>query len=154
MLRIDDQDVTPEMRMRIIVNGKTHDVTAGQDGNLFELMNGMGFRLDAPCGGGGRCGKCRVTIVNAGRPTQEETELLDLESIREGIRLACATAAYDGMEVRFEQAYERLAHIATEGESVQYDFDPAVKEVEVELSPPQLSDQTADLERLCAGAGR
>jgi uncharacterized 2Fe-2S/4Fe-4S cluster protein (DUF4445 family) len=139
--------------MRIIINGRTHDVTAGQDENLFELMNRMGFRLDAPCGGGGRCGKCRVTIVNAGRPTQEEIESIDPESIREGIRLACATAVYDGIDVRFEPPSERLAHIATAGDSVQYDFDPAVKEVEVTLSPPQLSDQTADLERLCAALG-
>ena len=122
----------------------------GHDGNLYELMNRLGFHFDAPCGGGGRCGKCRVTIVNARQPTGEESDLLDPGSIRDGVRLACATAVFDGMEVRFEQSDERLAHIVTAGNSVQYDFDPAVKEVEVELAPPQLSDQTADLERLSA----
>ncbi len=139
--------------MKIIVNGRTLDVAAGRDGNLYELMHRLGFHLEAPCGGGGRCGKCRVTILNAGRPAREEVELLDPESIRAGVRLACATAVFDGMEVRFEQASERLAHIVTEGNSVQYDFDPAVKEVEVELAPPQLSDQTADLERLSRALG-
>ena len=139
--------------MKIIVNGRTLDVAAGQDGNLYELLNRLGFHLDAPCGGGGRCGKCRVTIVNGGQPTDGEIDLLDPGSIRDGIRLACATAVFDGMEVRFEQTDERLAHIVTAGNSVQYDFDPPVKEVGVELAPPQLSDQTADLERLCAALG-
>jgi uncharacterized 2Fe-2S/4Fe-4S cluster protein (DUF4445 family) len=146
--------MTIETGMKIIVNGKTLDVAPGHGETLYELLNGLGYRFHAPCGGGGRCGKCRVTIANAGEPAGEDANLLDAASLEKGVRLACATAIFDGMEIRFEPAGDRLAHIVTEGSSVQYDFAPPVQAKEVALTPPQLSDQTADLERLSAALGQ
>lgn len=51
-------------------------------------LSGM---LEAPCGGNGLCGKCRIKVLsgNVSPPSNEELKLLDNAEREEGIRLAC-----------------------------------------------------------------
>lgn len=139
--------------MTITVNGKAIEASAGPGESLHELLSAHGFRVTAPCGGGGRCGKCRVSIANPPLPTETDLRLVSAEDLRAGIRLACVTIPSDGMVVRFEQANERPAHIATEGQSVNYPFAPAVVIKSAVLAAPDLNDQAADMERLCTALG-
>lgn len=48
--------------------------------------------LDAPCGGAGTCGKCRVRVVSgtASPPDDAEARLLGAADLAGGVRLACA----------------------------------------------------------------
>lgn len=50
--------------------------------------------LDAPCGGAGTCGKCRVRVLrgDAGAPDPEELRRLNRAELDAGIRLACRLA--------------------------------------------------------------
>ena len=57
--------------MQITVNGKPLVVSDSKK-NLHTLLAEGGIRLNAPCGGNGRCGKCRVRIANAPEPTAAE----------------------------------------------------------------------------------
>ena len=139
--------------MRITVNGTPVEVNHIPGDNLYELLTKSGYRINAPCGGGGRCGKCRVTIENPDEPTEEDARLLDEATLEMGIRLACATVVSEGMSVGFELQNEKLAHIVTEGKSIQYAFNPAIREYRVKLSPPELSSQSADFERVKATIG-
>ena len=67
---------------------------------LIALLPG----LSAPCGGKGRCGKCRVRARGAlSQPTEAEKAALSEQEIREGIRLACQTRALGEVEVEFER---------------------------------------------------
>ena len=139
--------------MTIKLNGKAVEAGAKTDETLYELMTGLGYRLNAPCGGGGRCGKCRVRIANAGQATEGDSRLISKEDLADGVRLACCTKPFDGMEVSFEQTGERAAHIATEGRAVQYPFSPVVSAINVRLIAPRLDDQIDDLERLAGALG-
>lgn len=50
--------------------------------------------LDTPCGGSGRCGKCRVRVQGqVSPPGGQELLLLGEEELRAGVRLACLAAA-------------------------------------------------------------
>jgi uncharacterized 2Fe-2S/4Fe-4S cluster protein (DUF4445 family) len=50
------------------------------------------FHLETPCGGIGRCGKCRVVAHGAlSPPSAEEKELLTADALASGVRLACCT---------------------------------------------------------------
>ena len=72
---------------RVTVGGKTVQVP---EGALLRDALPEGVRLPLPCGGQGRCGKCRVTA--AGRlspPSPEELRLLSREELSAGVRLAC-----------------------------------------------------------------
>jgi len=69
----------------VAVNGKTVYVEAGM--TLSEIIKG-----EKPCGGHGRCGKCRVKVSGAvSEPTEGEKSLLSPEELAEGVRLACLT---------------------------------------------------------------
>lgn len=65
-------------------NGKNTTVSCREGENLLELMRRENIPVDAPCSGGGTCGKCRIKWISG-----------DLESDRripgweEGWRLAC-----------------------------------------------------------------
>ncbi len=136
--------------MRLIVNGQPIEAQVAAGESLYALLARLGYQISAPCGGGGRCGKCRVTCDNPLPPNETEQRLLDEASLRRGVRLACKTMPMDGLSVRFEAHNTQRAQIATAGVSIAYEFSPAVGERWVRLEPPALHDQTADLERLRA----
>lgn len=50
--------------------------------------------FDAPCGGNGTCGKCRIRIISGdvSSPAENERTLLTAEEIDGGIRLACSSS--------------------------------------------------------------
>ncbi len=55
-----------------------------------DALRRAGLRADMPCGGQGRCGKCKVKATGAlSSLSQAEGELLTPEEIAGGIRLAC-----------------------------------------------------------------
>lgn len=55
--------------------------------------------IDAPCGGKGECGKCKIRFLsNAPKPSEKEMRKLTAEELRQGIRLACQ-AEWNGQEV-------------------------------------------------------
>ena len=61
--------------MSIITIHKSCSITSAQytpGANLMEILRENGYYLDAPCGGNGICGKCRVLLSRGGK---EETVL-------------------------------------------------------------------------------
>ncbi len=72
--------------------GETCRINASRDGKtLLALLRERGIYIDAPCGGAGNCGRCRVVFPeNAPEPTEKERRLLTESERMEGIRLACA----------------------------------------------------------------
>ncbi|KAF1086699.1 Na(+)-translocating NADH-quinone reductase subunit F [Sporotomaculum syntrophicum] len=57
--------------------------------NLYQFLAGLKL-IDAPCGGAGGCGKCKVKILNPHVACQEkEKETFTEAEIAEGWRLAC-----------------------------------------------------------------
>ena len=54
------------------------------------LLHALGGGVETPCGGHGRCGKCRVTVQGRVSPAgPQETALLGPKALQEGFRLAC-----------------------------------------------------------------
>jgi uncharacterized 2Fe-2S/4Fe-4S cluster protein (DUF4445 family) len=139
--------------MTIEVNGRPIETGPEPGESLLALLARTGFRLDAPCGGNGRCGKCRVSVENAQAPCAAEAAMLSAEELASGVRLACRTEPFDGMRLAFEEEGRRPAHIATEGRSVEYDFSPQIEIKRFTLDAPTLGDQRADAERLYAAPG-
>ncbi|MBU4193448.1 MAG: DUF4445 domain-containing protein [Actinobacteria bacterium] len=59
-----------------------------------------GVWIDAPCGGGGNCGKCRVRAGgNLAPPTGAELEVIGAGELGEGFRLACQAVVLGPVEV-------------------------------------------------------
>lgn len=79
--------------VNLTVNGKT--VTAEAGSLLSELLG-----IDSPCGGHGKCGKCKVKATGSLSPiTESERSLLSERDRADNVRLACLTRVMGDTEV-------------------------------------------------------
>ncbi len=65
-------------------------IVKGSGERLHDLLARQSFQLEAPCGGKGICGKCRVKVRgDISAPSENERDLLSAEELAQGWRLAC-----------------------------------------------------------------
>lgn len=112
--------------------------------------------LDFPCGGMGKCGKCRIRVrEGAFAPTGTEQKHLGGDEIARGFRLACLANIQGDTVIELPEAPGHKILAAGSEKNVR--IDPHLVKTYLELEPPSLDDQTPDWERLRAGlrgAGR
>lgn len=119
---------------------------------ILEAAGRAGLTIDTPCGGAGTCGKCRVRLTaGAPEPTDADRRALSQAEIDDGWRLACQTAIESETAVSvpenslFASQHQILETWKTEAAG---EIEPAVRKVYVEMPPPTLEDNAADLMRL------
>lgn len=89
-------------------------IVKGSGQRLYDLIARQGFPMEAPCGGKGICGKCRVKATgDVSAPTENERDLLSPAELAQGWRLACMCHV-DG-EAEVEPNRGENARILTEG---------------------------------------
>jgi uncharacterized 2Fe-2S/4Fe-4S cluster protein (DUF4445 family) len=153
-------------------------VPARAGASLADLAGEAGVMVETPCGGQGRCGRCKVRLADpAARSALRErsTAHLRSEEQAEGYVLACQTFVTDGATPQaartpgsvgaspaatvtvivprlVKRAVFPTGHGAAKPEALPVSCDwrrhPAVSTYVVELTPPSLADQTTDFDRL------
>ena len=85
-----------------------------------------GLLLDAPCGGGGTCAKCRVRIRSGCASSAGSSHRLTGEELAQGWRLACGTEVTEPLEVEVPPTslVPRLNRILVDGDPVSLEHDP------------------------------
>ena len=127
---------------------------------LLEAAHKAGIYLSSICGGDGYCGKCKV-IIDEGQFKSKPTALLTPDETRENIVLACQTKVLSDMTITVPKSHtletsqilmdtdaQRFSELAGEVQEGIFEFDPLVRKIFVEMSPPTVHDHTADHERL------
>ena len=72
-----------------------------QGDTVWEALQKTDVELEGECGGLGKCGKCKITVLSSiGPPSEKEVELLDEEELKQGIRLACRTEVNKDLVIR------------------------------------------------------
>ena len=122
-------------KIRFLPSGREIEGAPGE--NILEAARATGLYIDAPCGGNGKCGKCRVRLVEGALspPTEEELSLLGTAAAQQGLRLACR-ARPEGDAVLFlpdEYVLREAGHGKTFGETA-VTVRPAVKTYRLEVS--------------------
>ncbi|MBL7154032.1 MAG: DUF4445 domain-containing protein [Phycisphaerae bacterium] len=130
---------------------------------LLEAAHKAGIYLSSICGGDGYCGKCKV-IIDRGQFQSRPTTLLTQDEIREDVVLACQTKVLSDMTITVPKSHtlettqilmdsdaHRFSELSGEVRAGLFEFDPLVRKVYVEMSPPTVHDHTADHERLYLG---
>ena len=115
-----------------------------------------GVTLNLPCGGQGRCGRCRVRVAH-GNVSHRSGVRLSSADLEEGWALGCqAVIKGDAVVIVPEQekveiefitktvGAERIALAAEFSDKV----DPSVRRAHLTIDPPSLDDQTTDWDRL------
>lgn len=111
-------------------NGKSIEFTTKTGQTLLDALRTVDPRaIDAPCGGAGTCGKCRVRIVSgdAGEVETEERRLVGQAGLAAGVRLACHVRPKGNLS--FEKAETAGAAAIHEAFSMIYgSIDPLLSE--------------------------
>lgn len=124
------------------------EVEAGS--TIMEAIDKAGLDFDFPCGGRGKCGKCRVRVLTgAGAPTATEEELLTAQEIEAGVRLACNAKVDDHLVVDLPRQLQHNILMAS-GERT-YQIEPHMRKIFVEVAEPTLDQQRSDWQRLKEG---
>ncbi len=89
-----------EVSLQINTETGSRDMICAEGVNLLEVLVQNGYRLPSPCGGTGRCGKCRVRVREGQAPvTLAEEACFSKEELKCGWRLACKLVPEHGMTV-------------------------------------------------------
>ena len=138
----------------------TYNVTFEPDGKTVTIDQGTTVReaaasaeiiIDSPCGGEGRCGKCKVIVSaqNIEPLTEAEERLLSDDELSEGYRLACQTRVVDNMTVTVpEDSRVAEGKILSEGTGQAVKLHPNISKTYVEPPEQTLDNQIADLTNL------
>ncbi len=122
---------------------------------LLEAALRVGLELPAPCGGQGRCGRCRVQLRD-GRVDQPPNAHLPEEDRAQGYVLACQarllgpTTVLLPEELRLERVISGVgvADYRAVAPYCDWKHSPTLRALYVECDPPSLLDNTNDLDRL------
>jgi uncharacterized 2Fe-2S/4Fe-4S cluster protein (DUF4445 family) len=144
----------------LLPSGRRGQVRRGT--NLLAAARELGVELESICGGRQTCGKCQV-IVEGGRfpkhgltsaadhltpPTVQEIEY-GLEHPLNGRRLACSAEVLGDLLITVpeeSQAHKQI--IAKAASDRVIPVNPAVKQVYVDVEPPDMGDPRGDWQRL------
>lgn len=86
-----------------------------------------------PCGGHGRCGKCKVVVRGeVSEPSEAELKLLTADELASGVRLSCLTRVLGDCEVQLPSEEER-SQIVTDGELPELELMPSFEKYGVAI---------------------
>ena len=138
--------------MAVIVKLNGIEVSVEQ-GTLLSYIVGM----EKPCGGHGRCGKCKVIARgDISELTENEKNHLTPDEIENGVRLACITYVLGACEVYTLEQSEKT-QIVTGGARVITDISPAFSNygVAIDIGTTTLAARLYDVQgRLLSEAAR
>lgn len=89
------------------------ELTVPPEATVGEALALSGYAMNHPCGGKGRCGKCRIRTRGASAPTAVERDLLSTGELEEGWRLSCVSPVRAGMTVCLPDQTEQQVRILT-----------------------------------------
>ncbi len=134
-------------RHKIIFQPGDVELEIEEDSTIMKAMDLAGIEFDFPCGGRGRCGKCRVKILQGlESPSTVEQEMLEEKELNEGIRLACLTKINQDLKVELPFKLEHKILLSAEERS--FTIEPHIVKTFIEVDNPSLEDVRPDWSRL------
>jgi len=134
-------------------SGKRIEVEAGA--LLSDAIDQAGLELNLPCGGQGRCGRCKV-VVEEGQVKRRSISRLSQTELEQGYALACQAVVESDLTVFIPPQEVILRALPSEKEArkvitlpMECDWrENPIRSFFLEIEPPSLADNTTDLERL------
>jgi len=124
---------------------------------LLEILEKASIHMDAPCGGKGLCGKCKILIKEGiTKPTDNEQDLLTEAEIIKGFRLACQARPDTDIVIEipcenrldFKKIYSSKLKGNVKSVSGGFSVSSDFKKIFLSLKKPALTDQRSDWERI------
>lgn len=116
--------------------------------SLRSLVDSVSIDLRLPCGGKGRCGKCKVVFEEgAPSPTPTELDALTDTELKQGYRLGCMSILSEDAVVHMP-SNGRAARILTSGIARDIPLEPCITKKHLDLQKPSVSDLRSDVRRI------
>jgi len=122
--------------------GRRGDCPSGR--SLLECARQLGVELVNLCGGVGTCGRCLVQLLEGelSPVTENERASLSAEELAEGYRLACQAFPRSSCRLRVPpRSLTTPQRTQVEGQEILVEPEPAVSQVEVQLSAPSMGSE-------------
>ena len=148
------------------------EIEVAEGTSILEASEKAGVYVNSLCGGDGACGECRVQ-VRSGKVRSDKYSIgfFSTEEIKSGYVLACHTKVEDNLEVVIPaRSRIEMEKIITEGipaysepvkellQSGRPDpvsiFEPVVSKIYLELPPPTMADNVANIDRIIRELGK
>jgi len=112
---------------------------APENSSMLELLNDHNLTAYAPCGGKGRCGKCKILLSGPANPiTPVEQARLSEDEVAKGVRLACQTLVAGSAHIRIVDGFcENTAKKDLKPHAV-YPLQPIIRQKTARLGTPTL----------------
>lgn len=143
-----------QYKVTLLSRGNKKSVDCEGGTTLMDVFRKNNIYVEAPCGGRGICGKCKVRILKGevSAISHDESRFLSNKEKQEGYRLACMTQVIGDVEVATRSNLGGAQIMAT---GIEYSVDilPQIKKKFVQLDIPTVEDQRDDLRRLADATG-
>jgi uncharacterized 2Fe-2S/4Fe-4S cluster protein (DUF4445 family) len=135
-----------------IHQGATIIKSNADDGeNLLTFLQKNGINMESPCGGNGKCGKCKVMVKRLFAGSSDSSPSSPKKAVlTAGYYQACQFFIYFDIRVELD-AMNIAARILTQRKRSAVQLQPAVIKKYVRMNPPGLDDQRSDLQRIMDG---
>jgi uncharacterized 2Fe-2S/4Fe-4S cluster protein (DUF4445 family) len=135
--------------------GQSARVEAGT--SLADAVAAAGLELNLPCGGQGRCGRCKL-IVESGKVQRRAVSRLSKTELEQGYALACQSYVssdvtvfvppQEEMIVRTIPSEKQISKIIELPLKCDWTGQQELRQLHLTIEPPSLMDNTTDLDRL------
>ena len=142
-------------KVTFLPEGRSVEVEAGTV--ITDAAEMAGVRIHQPCGGQGRCGRCKV-LVQEGPVRRRSIQRLSAAELKEGYALSCQTLIEGDIRVLIPPQEEVIARrppsekqadkVITLPVECDWRQNPPIRRYYVEIDPPSLRDNTSDFDRL------
>jgi len=123
---------------------------------IWEALEKSEVQLDGDCGGLGKCGKCKVKVLSfIGPPSEEATDLLTQEEIKEGVRLACRNKIKKDLVIYLGEPEpdQEFFQILKTGYRPPLQLDPLIDKRLVTIPPELQREELSELDRIKRAMG-
>ena len=141
--------------IHFINENKTIQAQNGE--NLLILMRRAGFEPDAPCGGNGKCGKCKVTLEDGSTVLACQTKIegdltiTDIHGTPQDAQILVDSSVPEGGEITVSEEYLREEEKAAEELPKEGSM---LSQCKVYVRPCPNGESISDWDRFVEGVGR
>ncbi len=126
-------------------------ISINSNETILDAARAAGIDLESVCGGEGTCGLCRIRLIKGELTgfTSSELECINESDRRAGVRLACQVHPISDTIIDIPaQSLTALQRTQVEGVELQFEKDPPVFPIALQLTKPTLRNLDSDETRL------
>jgi uncharacterized 2Fe-2S/4Fe-4S cluster protein (DUF4445 family) len=148
-----DPTNTTQKRVRVDFQPLGRRIEIDEGSTLLEASQHAGVQLVSLCGGSGSCEGCIVRVISGEvtEPTSLERSFIDSDALASGFRQACQARTLSDITLDIPpESLSTTQRLQLETQTLEFEPDPIIAPLDVELDAADLMDLRSDVARVHA----